>query len=69
MHVTGEPVELGHDNRATKLSRCFDSGSELRPAVDGVGALARLVLLESPGDGEALRLRERGDRVALCFEA
>jgi hypothetical protein len=69
MHVTGEPVELGHDHRATKLSRCFDSGSELRPAVDGVGALSRLVLLEGPGDGEALRLREGGDRVALPFEA
>jgi hypothetical protein len=41
----------------------------LRPAVDGVGALARLVLLEGRGDGEALRFRGGGDRVALCFEA
>ena len=56
---------LGKYHRATKFSRCFDGGSELRPAVDGVGALARLVLLESSGDGEALRLREGGDGVKL----
>ena len=55
---------LGKYHRATKFSRCFDGGSELRPAVDGVGALARLVLLESSGDGEALRLREGGDRAS-----
>ena len=47
----------------------FSGGSELRPAIEGVGALARLVLLEDSGDGEALRLGEGGDRVALPFKA
>ena len=69
MHVAGEAVELAHNDRPAELARSLDGGGELRPAIEGVGALARLVLLEGLANGKALGLGEGGDRVALRFEA
>jgi hypothetical protein len=59
VHVTRQPVELGHQHRAAQTT----CGGEPRPAVQRVGALARLHLGERFGDDEAV-LRGEG-----CYPA
>jgi hypothetical protein len=68
MHVAGQPVELGYDNRAACLLRRLDRGGKLRAPIQGVGTLAALMLLECAGDLVAFRLGKRADGFDLRFE-
>ena len=56
--VTAEAVQLGDGHMALESLRGCQGGLELRPAVEGVGALAGLDLHELPGQLQALGFRE-----------
>ena len=43
-HVARQPVELGHDDRALRLSGHGERGGQLGPAVEGVSALASSIM-------------------------
>ena len=68
MHVAGQTIELRDDDRGAVEAGVLDRGLELRPAVQGVGALAGLDLLEGGDERRALALAEAGDGLALGVE-
>jgi hypothetical protein len=61
--IARQPVELADDHWPFGLACHLDRGGE--PAVEGVGALPNLVLLEGAGDLEIFGLGEAGDRLCL----
>ena len=67
--VAGQPVELGHDDRAPVGGRPLQRRLELRPALERIGALGGLDLGEGLGDVVALGGAEALDRGLLAFEA
>ena len=67
--VAREPIELGDDDGATRLLRGGQSRRKLRPALQRIGALARLDLDELARDGETLAFAELGDGPTLRFQA
>ena len=69
VNVTGQAVELRDDNRGLELPGGGQGGGELRPAIERVGALARLDLAEGLGQGVAFGLGKAGERGLLRFEA
>ena len=68
MHIAAEPIELGDDDRRAVQTGVLERGLELRPALERVGALAGLDLLEGRRRAEALGLAEAGDCLQLRIE-
>jgi hypothetical protein len=56
--VTGKPIEFGHQDGAFGRSGSRQRGCQLRPAVQGIGALTGLCLDELGNDRETLGLGE-----------
>ena len=68
-HIARQAIELRHDDRAFGLAGQGEGGCQLRPAVEGIRALAGLDLGELLDDGNALGFGETGDRGTLCLDA
>ena len=68
-HVTGEAVQLGHDDRTLRLASRGEGGCQLRSAVESVRALAGLDLCKLLQDGDALGFGETSDRCSLRLYA
>ena len=68
-HIARKPVELGDQDGAFGGLGGSQRGGELRPPVEGVGALAGLGLDELGDDADALGLGEPGDGGALRLDA
>ena len=64
-----QAVELGDDDRRAVQARVLDGALELRAALQRVGALAGLDLLEGRDERDPFLLAEAGDGVALRIEA
>jgi hypothetical protein len=69
MHVATEAIQLGDGDVAPLFPRCGQCGSELRPAVEGVCALARFDLYELAGDLKTLRLGKLTEGLPLGLYA
>ena len=69
MHIAGEPVELGHRDRATQRARLGERGPHLRPTVERVASFAGLDLDELRRDVEPGVLSEPDQRLTLRFNA
>ena len=69
MDVTGEPVQLGDDDRAFAATRLIEGGAELGAQLEGVRALARLDLDMLAGEFEAFGAGEASDHLPLRIEA
>ena len=67
--VAGQPIELGDDDGAAGALGSCQSCRELRPPLQGIGALARLDLDELAYEGKALALAELDDGTTLRFQA
>lgn len=61
-YVAGQPVELGHQNRALFRPPSGQRCRQLGPPVAGVGAPTGFGFDELSGDGEAFCLREPDDK-------
>jgi hypothetical protein len=64
-----EPIELRHNNGALRGLGFGQGGGQLRPAIQGVGALPSFGLHVFADDGQALSRREVLDRRPLGFYA
>ena len=69
MDVTGEPVQLGDDDRAFAAPRLIEGGAQLRPQIEGVRALARLDLDILADELEAFVRGEAPDHLPLRLQA
>ena len=67
--VRHQPRDKMHPFRGLELPGGLDGGRELRSAVERVRALARLDLLEGPGDRVTLGLGKTGNGLALGLQA
>jgi len=67
--VSGEAIELGHDDRAFGLAGQGEGGRQLRASIEGVRSLAGFDLGELLDDRNALGLGKAGDRGSLCLDA
>ena len=68
-HVAGEPVELGHQDRTFLCPASGQRCGQLRPSVEGVGALARFRLDELAHYVEPFHVGESHDGRALRHTA
>ncbi len=68
-HVAGKPVELGHNDRTFPLPPRGQRCGQLKPSVEGIGALARLDLKEFADQFEPLGRGKTGYRLALGIDA
>ena len=68
MHVAAEAIELGDAEMALVLLRVRQRGSELRTAVQGIVALARVNLDKFINDVEAFGLGKVEQRCTLRVE-
>src|ERR1019366_6613314 len=69
MDVATEPVELGNDDGGLVLLCCLQCRGELRSAIERIGALASLDLIERLQQVVAFSLSEPGERLLLGLEA
>ena len=68
-HVAGKPVQLGHYDRAFASPPCGQRCRQLRPAVEGIAALARFDLDEFGGQVEAFNRGKPGHGLPLGLDA
>ena len=66
--VAAEAVELGDDHRRAVEAGGVERGLQLRPALERIGTLAGLDLLEDVDQVEALDFAEAGDCLELRVE-
>ena len=68
-HVAGQAAQLGHHHRGLAFAGLRQRRGELRPAVQGVGALAGLDLDKLADHLATLGGSEPGNGIALGFDA
>jgi hypothetical protein len=64
-HIAREPIELGDQHCASLRAGAARAARKLGPAIQRIGALARLGLGELGDNGEAFGFRKAGHRSPL----